>query len=169
MGSQILDSRQGLEGLLKSWCDQETWNHAKAHNWSAASVYAHVHRLASSILSTKESLEDILGDLGDRATRDSKTSLNISPERLFMQASLSKRLARGPEYLRLHQGDYGNERARKFSRQRKLVFGFQAPMKSAVTKSMKTLVARGGIAQSTATICSCVEHSASCLVQEKRS
>ena len=124
---------------------EETWDHAQAHKWNVHSIYEHVDRLASTLLSTKESLEDLLGDLGDRASRDSKVAFNVTPERLFMQSTLSSRLQqREPEYLKLLPGDYVNEAGRKHSRQRKLIFGEQAPMRSKVTQDMKALVSRGG-------------------------
>ena len=109
-------------------------------------MYGHIHRLASNLISTKESLEDVIGILSDRAKRDVKSVLGLSPERLFYQAATCARLdTREPPYIALAQGDFVNETARKFNRNRKLVFGQQAPMTSKVTKEMKQLVAQGAL------------------------
>ena len=86
---------------------KETWEHAQKHFWDVRAVYAHINRLATTMLSTTESLEDVLGDLSDKAGRDTKSAMYLAPERLFMQATLSGRLRRAePTFLRLQPGEY---------------------------------------------------------------
>ena len=131
-------------GSLLSHCSQECWRHFENHEWRAGAIYGHVHRLASCLVSTKESLEDIIGTLTDRAQRDTRTPLNLTPERLFFQSSRCARLEnREPLYTMLRQGDFVNEAARKNGKNRKLIFGIQSPMIGEVTKQMKALVAEG--------------------------
>ena len=96
------------------------------------------------MLSTKESLEDLLADVGDHMTRDCENPFNVSPERIFMLSTLSRRLKmREPKYLELQRGDYTSDAARKCSRNRRLTFGEHAAMKSQLVQSMKVLVAQG--------------------------
>ena len=86
----------------------------------------------------------MIGILTDRAQRDTRAPLNLTPERLFFQSSRCARLEnREPLYTQLRQGDFVNETARKTTKNRRLVFGIQAPMVGEVTKQMKELVAAG--------------------------
>ena len=51
---------------------KEFWDHAEHFEWQPDAFYKHVYRLASTLVSTKESLEDVIGDISDHVKRDQK-------------------------------------------------------------------------------------------------
>lgn len=123
---------------------KELWDHAIAQRWAARSLYTHVAYLASTLVSTKESLEDLLGDLSSHVQNDVSNPFLVTPERLFFQATISERLDRTEHaYLCLKAGDFTNEFSRKHSRNRKHVFGGAAPHSSVAVAEMKILVMKG--------------------------
>ena len=123
-----------------SW--EEFWIHARHFNWDPRALYAHVHRLASTCISTKEGLEDIIGDVSDHVTRDAKWSSQISPERVLFNNVHSQRLRSMP-FCQLQPGDWMSKGAKEGSRSRKEVFGEQVSVTSETSLRMKEFCQAG--------------------------
>ena len=111
-----LSERSGLSGPINPAIlaaaikpVRELWNHAKAFDFKAASVWKHVYSLFNgSHASTKEVLEDMFSFLGDRCKRDSsKAVLSITPQRLFFLGHMGTRWEEEEfPFVRLQQGDF---------------------------------------------------------------
>lgn len=121
---------------------KEFWAHCRAFQFSPDCIYAHVHKLASTCISTKESLEDIIGDLGDHIARDSKPSSLTSPERVYFNNANSKRLHSMP-FINMKKGDYTNQQAKTFGQNRYVTFGDQVVIGSKLTTEVKKLCGAG--------------------------
>ena len=100
-----------------------------------------MHYLGNTILSTKESLEDVIGDATDHQTRDQKLQ-GSSEERVFFHNAMSQRL-QNVSYLKLADGDLNNPKARKTSLNRQLVFGENMKIDSSVAKQVKAFCRKG--------------------------
>ena len=59
MGPMMLVAR------VVSECLQETWQHCRHFGWHPDSYYNHFWRLASTLISTKDLLEDVFADIAD--------------------------------------------------------------------------------------------------------
>ena len=94
------------------------------------------------MLSTKESLEDVLGDISDHSTRDQKFQTASSDERVFFSNCFSRRL-KNVKYLRLQPGDLANGDARKHTANRLQNFGVEMQVTSHVTKQVKEQCRKG--------------------------
>ncbi|CAL1163263.1 unnamed protein product, partial [Cladocopium goreaui] len=122
--------------------DKEFWMHAKEHRWSPNAVYAHVHRLASTSISTKETLEDVIGDISDSVSRDAKWTSLTSPERVFFNNVHSGRLNSMP-FVGLQKGDWNSRGAKETSKSRQEVFGEKVTIVSETGKMMKEFCKTG--------------------------
>ena len=109
-------------------------------------LYEHLRVLSTVLLSTKETLEDCIGDVTDHRSRDSK-SPKLRPERLFFYYSVSQRLLRAPAKFvnpcAQATPDFLNKAARTASRNSELVFGASARVEQEVPKDMKDLTRAG--------------------------
>ena len=81
-------------------------------DWVPEAIYEHCRHIASMPVTTKESLEDLIGEASDHASRDAKKGSGSQPERVFYYNSISNRLQSVP-YLSLLPGEFANETARK--------------------------------------------------------
>ena len=116
--------------------------HAKEHRRSPNAVYAHVHRLASTSISTKETLEDVIGDISDSVSRDAKWTSLTSPERVFFNNVHSGRLNSMP-FVGLQKGDWNSRGAKETSKSRQEVFGEKVTIVSETGKMMKEFCKTG--------------------------
>ncbi|CAE7356003.1 HMCN1 [Symbiodinium sp. CCMP2592] len=91
--------------------EADCWRHMEHFQWDPRAVYTHCLRLASMPISTKESLEDLIGETGDHVSRDAKKQSGAMPERSFFYNCTSSRLQSVP-YLRLGPGEFVSEEAR---------------------------------------------------------
>ena len=57
--------------LLDARQQQDLWAHMENHSWDVSCCYAHLFRVADTLVSTKETLEDVIGRLSD-FKRDNK-------------------------------------------------------------------------------------------------
>ena len=132
--------------VYSAHCAQELWLHGAANGWDPKVLWNHIHFLGNAILSTKESLEDIIGDASDHQVRDQKLQ-GSSEERVFYHNAMSQRL-KNVQYLKLADGDLSNSQARKFSINRQLVFGENMRIDGSVAKQVKVLCRKGdGLSQ----------------------
>lgn len=74
-----------MPGLL---CE-DTWDHCEFFQWQLNAFYSHLHRLADTVASTKENLEDNIGEVGRLTAKNTNFQ---SPERTFFCTATSKRL-----------------------------------------------------------------------------
>ena len=101
---------------------QEVSAHARRFNWDVRSFYGYIWQLSGAQISTKETLEDCLGDLTDIYSRDKKGgSKQMAPERVFLHYTMSERLS--TQYVQLEEGDFRNAGSRNFGSDRAAVFG----------------------------------------------
>ncbi|CAL1153918.1 unnamed protein product [Cladocopium goreaui] len=130
MGPMMLVAR------VVSECLQETWQHCRHFGWHPDSYYNHFWRLASTLISTKDLLEDVFADIADHEERDKKSSTPMMPETVFFYNTMSERLGNVP-FLQIQAGDFTSAAARKFSAGRGETFGEKFKIKNAVTEKMK--------------------------------
>ncbi len=101
---------------------QEVWAHARRFNWDVRSFFGFIWQLSGAQISTKETLEDCLGDLTDIYSRERKGgNRQMAPERVFLHYTMSERLS--TRYVQLEQGDFRNAASRNFGSDRAAVFG----------------------------------------------
>jgi hypothetical protein len=123
---------------------KEFWDHANHYGWSPSAFYDHLHTLASTLCSTKESLEDLLGDVTDHCTRDQKRQSSNSEERTFFYSSISKRIGQsGYAYLSVDAADLTNKEAYANLGHKEAVFGEAIRRSSEVIKLMKSMCIKG--------------------------
>ena len=70
---------------------KECWQHMNSVGWDPRGVYGHCSKLAHMPVSTKESLEDLIGQAGDHVSRDAKKQSGGAPERTFLYNATSSR------------------------------------------------------------------------------
>ena len=121
---------------------KELWAHGRKFSWAVPAIWEHVYLLGSTVLSTKEGQEDLIGDMTDHCSRDQKFQTASSDERLFFQNCLSHRLQNVP-YLALQVGDLASHHARKFSTNRLQTFGTEMRIQSEVTVAVKKMCKKG--------------------------
>ena len=122
---------------------QEAWQHMDAFQWAPGAIYSHCQKLAAMPVTTKEALEDLIGEAMDHVSRDSKKSSGAQPERTYYYNCISTRLRSIP-YMGLEQGDFVNDIARKHSMNREFVFGERARVKSELAARTKEVCKQGG-------------------------
>ena len=111
-------------------------------NWAPGAIHGHCCKLANMPVTTKESLEDVIGETADHVSRDSKKNSGSQPERTFYYNTISGRLKSIP-YLRLGSGEFVADSARKSSLNRELVFGERAMPKAEIALKMKASCQEG--------------------------
>ena len=112
--------------------------------WDPRAIYTHCMNIASMPISTKESLEDLIGETGDHVSRDAKKQSGGMPERSFFYNTLSARLKSVP-YVLLDRGEFVSEEARRDSALRETVFGEKAKVQSEVAKKVKEACKAGRV------------------------
>ena len=112
-------------------------------HWAPEAIYEHCRHIANMPVTTKESLEDLIGETSDHASKDAKKGSGSQPERVFYYNSISSRLQSVP-YLSLLPGEFVNETARKHSLNRELVFGEHARVTSSLATKAKETCKTGG-------------------------
>ena len=55
---------------------QEFWDHAAHFLWRRSAVWDHVWFLSNRLLTTKQSMEDLIGTIADHTARDQKAQLS---------------------------------------------------------------------------------------------
>ena len=132
---------------VKRSCDvvpsQELWAHGRDFGWSIERLWEHLYHLGSTVLSTKEMQEDLIGDLADHSSRDQKFQTASSDERLFFSSCLSRRL-QNVNYLHLQPGDLASHEARKHTANRLQTFGVEMRVQAEVAKEIKKQCRKGG-------------------------
>ena len=118
---------------------QELWAHLRNHNMDIASIYEHIYYLGSCLFSTKDQIEDVIGD---HDNRDMKPSSSGSFERMFFYQAISHRPQAG-SYMKIDKDDFSSAAARKFSLDREQVFGQQVRTKTSLASHFKELCKRG--------------------------
>ena len=98
-------------------------------------------------MTTKDVLEDLIGEAKDKATRDQKRETGQTPERTFFYNTRSGRL-RNVTQVRLQPGDYLSQDFRSATANREVVFGQKGKIVDAsVVGKMKELCRQGHFAQ----------------------
>ena len=123
---------------------QECWRQLEENNFQAESIYHHAYLLGSTLFTTKDQLEDVIGDVGDHDKRDSKSSILGSPERLFYNQAMSAR-PQAAEYLQVNAESFASQNARTYSCNRERVFGEQIRIKSNLVQEVKEMCKKGQI------------------------
>ena len=121
---------------------QEFWRHCETFEWSPECCYEHVATLATGMISTKEVLEDRIGQTKDVAARDQKRQSGQTAERTFFYNTRSGRL-RSVRHVTLQAGDMQSVQARNASVNRDIVFGMRPDTSSRVSTAMKNLCKEG--------------------------
>ena len=97
--------------------------------------------LAQGMLTTKEVLEDVIGQTKDVASRDQKRSSGQAAERTFFYSSRSGRLT-SVRHVKL-PGDFQSLQARAASTNRDAVFGLRPDTSSRLSTEVKQLCKEG--------------------------
>ena len=92
---------------------QEFWDHAVAHKWEIDALWKHVWLLSTKWVTTKHSMEDLIGSVSDHTARDQKRE-HQSMERMFFFLANSRRLNTTDfQFLRFERGDLANDNLKK--------------------------------------------------------
>ena len=130
-----------LTGQLRAF--KETWDHCDHFAWSPAACFAHIHYLGTGLISTKDVLEDCIGEMKDISTRDQKRATGQQPERTFFYGTVSGRI-RHLRHVTLNKGDYMSKEFRTASAHRDAVFSQKNPVqKEGVLARLKELCRQG--------------------------
>ena len=123
---------------------QELWSHGRRHSWEPRALYAHVFKLFDTHISTKEALEDVIGELSYFArSRNKNIFKSLSPEKALVKNCCSVRW-RQEEFplMKASMEDFRDRQVCSFPRARAHVFvGKQAKKhKFEMNRMMKEFV-----------------------------
>ena len=105
--------------LVTGSVGQELWQHGSATEWSVDALWEHIYRLFDGPSSTKESLEDVFGELSQMARSIHKDKKRAGPDRLFLHSVLANRLPESSwPRSQLQDGDMMSKSFQKYRRSR---------------------------------------------------
>ena len=142
--------------LDELWCDklvlvQDSFSQQQGTMFSSgwqmtAEIYEHLRVLSSVLPSTKETLENCVGDITDHRNHDSKSG-KMRPERMFYFYSSRDRLKRAPaDWVNpadANQNDFLNAMSRSYSRNSGQIFGVATKVHQKIPADMKLLLKAG--------------------------
>ena len=103
---------------------QDLYGHGERHGWTAQALYCHIHRLFDTHVSTKEALEDVIGELTFfPKSRNKNPFKSMSPEKALLRNTTAIRWKREQwPVMEVTEDDVLNRTFSSFPRSRNKVF-----------------------------------------------